>query len=278
MEKMGNWYLLPTALMSNVFEEKKLSKNSPFLLPLNSFCTVKSYQMMENMSWACHSIPCAAQCYLMFNNTQCREKQIWPLPDLVFICTFATFVSHHCTNTSEGNPLKDTMQLQNDGFIYEGVGGQIPNLPRQQQQQSLRLSELFQLDYIGGFWCMNCPFKVTAVGFQSRLWLDRTFYFVFDKPVWGEPAGVFCCRIQVFFSLRQWSDIQMFSISIFRYTESQCLVPPDRHTTSMYDWWNSAEAQWFWLRFSPMLPFLPNFFTAESWIWPYLRPVCFNII
>lgn len=204
------------------------------------------------------------------------------------------YVSHHHTNTSEGNPLKDTMQLQNNGFIYEGEEGkkQIPNLPQQQQLQSLRLSRCSggfwttllcrtvptRLPYIGGFWCMNCPFKVTAVGFQSRLSLDRTLYFVFKMPVWVKPAEVFCCRTQVFFSLRQWSDGQMFSISIFRYTESQCLVPPDHHSTSMYDWWNSAEAQWFWLRFSPMLPFLPNFFTLSHEFWPYLRPVCFNII
>lgn len=138
-------------------------------------------------------------------------------------------------------------------------GTQNPNLPRRIQQQSLRFSwcsgdsdplfsaELFQLDYIGVSWCMNCPFKVT-----SRLWLD--------------PAGMFCCRTQVFFSLRQWSDIQMFSISIFRYNESQCLVPPDHHNTSIYDWRNSAEAQWFWLLFSPMLPFLSNFISTESWI------------
>lgn len=244
---------------------------------------------MENMSWSCQSICFAAHCYLMFNNTQQCEKQIRPLPDLVFVCYI--YVSHHHTNTSEGNPLKDTMQLQNSGFIYEGEGEKnkfqifLGNNCSHWDFHSalgdsdpLSSAELFQLDYIGRFWCMNCPFKVTAVGFQSRLWLDRTFYFVFDTPGWGELAGVFCCRTQVFFSLRQWSDGQMSSISIFRYTESQRLVPPGHHTTSMYDWWNSAEAQWFWLRFSPILPFLHNFFTLSLEFWPYLRPVCFNII
>lgn len=165
------------------------------------------------------------------------------------------YVSHHHTNTSEGNPLKDTMQIQKNGFIYKGEKKNKFQIFLSSNNcnhwdfhgalgdfDPLSSVELFQLDY-GTFWCMNCPFQVTAVGFESQLWVDLTFYLVFDKAVWGEPAGVFCCRTQVFFSLRQWSDGQMFSIIISRYTESQCLVPLDHHITSMYDWWNSAEAQ-----------------------------------
>lgn len=202
------------------------------------------------------------------------------------------YVSHHHTNTSEGNPLKDTMQLQNNGFIYEGEGGKNKfqiflssnNCSHWDfhgalgDSEPLSSAELFQLDYgtLEGFGAWTAPLRSQQL--DSSLSLDWTLYFVFNMPVWVKPAEVFCCRTQVFFSLRQWSDGQMFSISIFRYTESQCLVPPDHHSTSMYDWWNSAEAQWFWLRFSPMLPFLPNFFMLSHEFWPYLRPVCFNII
>lgn len=196
------------------------------------------------------------------------------------------YVSHHRTNTSEDNPLKDTMQLQNDGFIYEGGGvnsksssaatttvtetftvlwGILTHSPQQNCSNSTPLE---------GFGAWTAPLGSQQLDFS----LDWTFYFVFDKPVWGEPAGVFCCTTKVLFSLRQWSDIQMFSISTFRHTESQCRVPPDRHTTSMYDWWNSAEISGFGCGFLPCCHFYPTSLPLSHEFWPYLRPVCFNII
>lgn len=191
----------------NCVWRKSSQKILSFVSCSTGFCTVKSYQMMK--SWACQSICFVAHCYLMFNNTQSCEKQIWPLPDLVFICTFAIFMFHIITQIpvkvthlktrcsiktivlfmkERGEKNKFQILLGSNNCSHRDFHGALGD------SDPLSSAELFHLNYIGRFWCMNCPFKVTAVGFQSRLWLDRTFYFVFDKLVWGEPAGVFCCR------------------------------------------------------------------------------------
>lgn len=64
-------------------------------------------------------------CSLLFNvqqHTALWKTNLTPSWSSFYLHICHIYVSHHHTNTNEGNPLKDTMQLQNNGFIYEGVG------------------------------------------------------------------------------------------------------------------------------------------------------------